>query len=285
MAITVGVVGDVHLHFDDRDVAQLDARGYDLLLFVGDLAGYGHRGGLRVARHIARLQTPTLVMPGNHDGPSLLALAAEVFPRLRPLRPRLGRGQRARCRALASALGPARLVGYELCPMAACTVLAARPHSCGGRRLAFAPYLREAYGIDSMAASSARLCALIDEAPSDRPLLILAHNGAAGLGDKRGDLCGRDFHARAGDWGDPDLAEALAHAKREGRTITAVLSGHMHHALRGGGQRTWQIERDGTLHVNAARVPRVFEEGEVLRRHHVALTIDEGHARAEQVLL
>ncbi|HKU42217.1 MAG TPA: metallophosphoesterase, partial [Polyangiales bacterium] len=74
----IAVIGDVHLAWDARDVAALDAAAYDLLLFVGDLAGYGAEGGVRVARSIAELRTPALVLPGNHDAVTTLQLGAEV---------------------------------------------------------------------------------------------------------------------------------------------------------------------------------------------------------------
>jgi predicted phosphodiesterase len=76
--LRIGVVGDVHLRWDDRDVADLDAARYDLLAFVGDLTGY-RRDATEVARSVSRLATPALVIPGNHDGASLPHLAAETF--------------------------------------------------------------------------------------------------------------------------------------------------------------------------------------------------------------
>ena len=36
---TIGVVGDVHLFWDAKDVAFFNGSNYDMLLFVGDLAG------------------------------------------------------------------------------------------------------------------------------------------------------------------------------------------------------------------------------------------------------
>jgi hypothetical protein len=56
----------------------------------------------------------------------------------------------------------------------------------------------------------------------------------------------------------------------------------MHHALRGGGTRRWLLERDGTLVVNAARVPRVRRDG---ARHHVCVTIDGARAQASEIWL
>ena len=58
MTIRIAVVGDVHLAFGPKDVVHLDSGAYDLVLFVGDLAGYAHRGGLRVAKYIRTIRTP-----------------------------------------------------------------------------------------------------------------------------------------------------------------------------------------------------------------------------------
>ena len=56
-AATIGVIGDVHLFWDDSDVAFFNEGGYDLLLFVGDLAGYPQVRGLRVARALRKNRT------------------------------------------------------------------------------------------------------------------------------------------------------------------------------------------------------------------------------------
>ena len=57
----LALVGDVHQLWDGRDSRALDAAGYDLVLFVGDLAGYGVASVLPVARAIAQLRTEALV--------------------------------------------------------------------------------------------------------------------------------------------------------------------------------------------------------------------------------
>ena len=82
-----------------------------------------------------------------------------------------------------------------------------------------------------------------------------------------------------GDHGDLDLRAAIDHARERGKRVRAVIAGHMHHALKGGGRRTWQVDRDDTLFINAAEVPR-HRDG---RRHHVRLTLDADHAEAEAV--
>lgn len=282
--LQIGVVGDVHLRWGDEDVRDLNGSEHDLLLFVGDLGGYRHRETLRVCRSIGRLRKRTLVMPGNHDGPSLAALAGEVLGR-QGLLGRLNRGQRARVEALAEALGPAQVVGYSRHEVAPdLDLIAARPHSMGGPDLHFARYLREQFGIASLADSATRLRELVDESSASR-LLFLGHNGPTGLGDRRTDLWGCDFRPEEGDQGDPDLAEAIAHARMRGKDVVAVVAGHMHHRLRGGGLRSWQARRDGTLYVNAARVPRVFDQGSGTLRHHLVLSISEGEAVAREALL
>jgi len=276
----IAVVGDVHLRWDDRDVELFDAAGYDLVAFVGDLAGY-RRDARAVAASIARLRTPAFVVPGNHDGVSLPHLAAETFERRRLARV-LGRGQGRRCRDLQRALGPVPLAGYSLHEVRrgdlALSVIAGRPHSQGGGFFAFGRHLAEVYGVRSLDESAARLCRLVDEAPHER-LIFVAHNGPSGLGARRHDIWGCDFRRAEGDFGDADLAACIEHAKQRGKRVLAVAAGHMHHRLKGGGERRWLVEREGVLYVNAARVPRIAAD----LRYHVRLVTDGETAQAELV--
>lgn len=280
-AIRIAVVGDVHLRWDDRDVELLDAADYDLVAFVGDLAGY-RRDALGVAASIARLRTAALVIPGNHDGTSLPHLAVETLER-RGLARLMGRGQPRRCRDLEAMLGPVPLAGYSLHAVAradlAVSVIAGRPHSQGGDFFAFSRHLEQRYGVGSLEQSAERLCRLVDEAPHPR-LIFVAHNGPSGLGARRHDIWGCDFRRAEGDFGDRDLRTAIEHARARGKRVLAVVAGHMHHRLKGGGERRWMIERDGVLYVNAARVPRIERDGS---RFHVRLDTDGETARAEPV--
>lgn len=278
------MVGDVHLQWDDRDVGHLDGAGYDLVAFVGDLAGYRHdaRG---VAGSIARLATPAFVIPGNHDGVSLPHLAAETLERPRLARV-LGGGQHRRCKSLREALAPVPLAGYSLHEARrddlAVSVVAGRPHSQGGGFFAFARYLEQAFGVTSLQSSAERLCRLVDEAPHER-LIFVAHNGPSGLGDRRHDIWGCDFRREEGDFGDVDLRAAIEHAQRVGKRVLAVAAGHMHHRIKGGGERRWLVERDGVLYVNAARVPRIERSASGELRWHVRLETDGERASAELV--
>ena len=287
----LAVVGDVHLAFGPKDVAALDARGYDAILFVGDLAGYSHRGALKVARYIAALTTPTLVLPGNHDCMTAQQMLAEMMGH-EPTISLLSGGEEARVAELVSALGAARLTGYARHDFGEVTVIAARPHSFGGPSFAFRPYLSRAFGVPNLDASGARLCDLVDECPTD-DVVFFAHNGPTGLGSARHDIWGCDFKRQGGDFGDADLRDAIDHARARGKRVLAVVAGHMHRQLRGapsgeGKERVAMVrDAEGTLFVNAARVPRVFRDppgaGEV--RHHVALHIAGGRADAEDVLV
>lgn len=268
----IALVGDVHERWGAEDSEQIDALGYDLVVFVGDLGDRLHRRTLAVARRIATLRTRALLVPGNHDATTPLGVLAEAIgvPVSRP-----GAGARAlrRLDALQRALGPVALAGYTLHPYPdhGLTVVAGRPHAMDGRRLTFPDALRARFGVGSLAASTRRLCDLVDA--TDGAVVFVAHNGPRGLGAE-GDA---PFSHAGRDLGDPDLADAVAWARRTGRAVPAVLAGHFHHD---GTDRRWRVERDGTLYVNAARVPRVLPDA----RHHVEVRVEAGVATAREVL-
>jgi uncharacterized protein (TIGR04168 family) len=281
-SLRLAVIGDVHLSFGPADVAHLDAQGLDAVLFVGDLSGYTPRGALRVARYVRSLKTRAFVIPGNHDTVGAPQLLAEMMQNETALQ-LLAVGQRDRVEELRGSIAPAELVGYSMHRVGGLTMIAGRPHSFGGPRLAFRPYLTEAFRVATLEASAARLKWLIDDVRDER-VFFLAHNGPSGLGETRDSIWGCDFRRSEGDFGDPDLEAAITHARVKGKRVVAVLAGHMHHALKGRGMRRWLEEKDGTLYVNAARVPRVFKQGGVEQRHYVEVTIDGDRASAREVL-
>lgn len=68
----------------------------------------------------------------------------------------------------------------------------------------------------------------------------------------------------AGDHGDPDLAAALDAVDAAGRPpAAAVVFGHMHHRLCGDFKyrKRLKFTDNGTLHLNAAVVPRMRVRG------------------------
>lgn len=280
----IAIVGDIHGFWDPEDVQWFNESDRNAVLFTGDLAGFRHEAMLRVARSIGELEKPAVLVPGNHDTAPLLPFLAELSGN--DLLRRLSRNQAVRARELHEALGPVRVGAWSRHPIEDIDVIVGRPHPMGGSEFSFARHLRDVHGVQDMDASVARLKALVDGA-RDR-IVFLAHNGPTGLGERRQDIFGCDFRPEEGDWGDSDLREAIDHAVASGKTVLAVVAGHMHHGLKGGGKRTWQVERDGILYVNAARVPRVFGVGGTRRsrkmRHHVLLTLSDAGAEAEEVL-
>jgi uncharacterized protein (TIGR04168 family) len=264
----LAVLGDIHGHWTDADAAMLDGLGYDAVLVVGDLAGLRFSGTLKVARGLSGLRTPALVLPGNHDATHPMQLLAHVAGRPHlgdPLRP----VQSRRLEALHEALKPCIVAAYSRHRVGTLTVIAARPHSMGGPDLAFPAMLDSYWGIGSLVASAARLCELVDGVDTE-DVIFLAHNGPTGLGDHATSIWGCDFRAEMGDWGDEDLARAVAHAGRRGHRVRAVVAGHMHRRARGGASRTWLVEHDDTAYVNAAEVPRIRRG----RHHHVSVTVE-----------
>ncbi len=271
----IAVIGDVHAAWTEADSLAIDALRYDLVLFVGDLGDPLHTRTLATARAMSTLSTRALLLPGNHDGTSPLGVLAEATGRGR-VRPGAGQRGLARMARLQKALGPIAVVGYSMHPLGTdLTLIAARPHAMDGRRLCFEQLLEARHGVPSMGASIRRLQDLVDAAPGQ--LVFLAHNGPLGLG-----AAGYDPWALRGrDLGDPDLAAAVAWARRQGRQVLAVVAGHLHHT---GRDRRWIVQRDGVLYVNAARVPRVFERSGRTWRHHVELELGPDRATAREIL-
>jgi uncharacterized protein (TIGR04168 family) len=275
MTVRIAIVGDVHHRWTDDDTAWFSAGDQDLVVVIGDLAGFRFSGTRRIAERLSEVTRPLLLIPGNHDASHAVQLLGESIARPALGRPFVG-VQSRNLTALHEAVAPHPIGAYSLHPVGDVTVVAGRPHSMGGPHLSFAPHLLATWGIDSLEASTERLKALVDAAPTEE-LLFVAHNGPAGLGATRTDIWGCDFRREEGDWGDPDLAAAIAHAKATGRRVRAVVGGHMHRRIRGGGEREARKTVDGTLYVNAAEVPRITDRG----HHHVALTLTADTTTAE----
>jgi uncharacterized protein (TIGR04168 family) len=273
MTYRIGVIGDLHAHFDEVDVAHFSDSDYDLLIFIGDLGGGSRESTLRVARTMAKLRKPALVMPGNNDTVDIDELAAELAHRsgMRRLGA-IGRGE-----AASADDAMVRLCGFSSHRIVAAgrevTLIAGRPHSMGGAELSFADYMQQTYDVDSMSTSSARLRALV-ETTETRDVVFFSHNGPTGLGAEPEDMWGCDFKPGGGDWGDPDLAHAVDHARQRGHRVLAVVGGHMHLKTKSGEQRPWLKELDGVSYVNSARVPRIFSDSGDVWRHHISLVFD-----------
>jgi uncharacterized protein (TIGR04168 family) len=254
----LAVFGDVHGAFGPDEARAVDQRGYDGVLFVGDLGGALPGSLRRVARAIATLRTPTVVLPGNHDGPSPLGILREaVLGGWHP--PGAASRLLRRTARIERWLGPVPMAGYSLHPMGDVTVLAARPWAMDGRRASFAKALARRHQVGTLAESTDRLCQLLDQVSG--PVVLLAHNGPAGLGLRDED----PWSHRGRDIGDTDLTAALRHG---GGRVRAVVAGHMHL----GSTRDAIRSLDGALCVNAAEVPR--------RGRHIVLSVGDDRATA-----
>ncbi|MEM8563174.1 MAG: metallophosphoesterase [Pseudomonadota bacterium] len=276
----IGVVGDLHSHFDEIDVHQLNEQGYDLIFFTGDLGGGAQGSSLHMARIMSDLDGPVLVMPGNNDTVDITELGAEL----------LHRHGLHMIRAIAThheEPGDIGLCGYSHHPIEVgnrhVSLIAARPHSMGGPNLSFADHLAQTYNIHSLAESASRLNSLIDEAHSE--IIFLAHNGPYGLGGEPNDIWGCDFKAGAGDWGDTDLAEAIDYALSANKRVLAVVAGHMHLMTKQKVERPWKVASNGVEYINAARVPRIFNQNDEVYRHHVCMTLSQSELDVKEVLL
>lgn len=291
----IAVIGDIHGAFDDHDVDYFNTSEYDLLLFVGDLEPIGRSPlaeGARVASRLSRLTTPALLVLGNHDGVSTPQLVAEAFGMQRAAAA-IGLGHVRRLEELTHRLAPVRVCGYSAHRVApagstdpgdALDVVACRPLSMGGPPLSFPATIARLHGVRTIEESAARLCQQVDRCETGR-ILFLAHNGPTGLGARRNDIWGRDFGRREGDHGDRDLELAVAHAREHGAEVVAVVAGHMHHAVKGGGLRSWHIVRDNVHHLNAAKVPRIVTRQGRTARHHLSLTTSADGVDVTEVLV
>jgi uncharacterized protein (TIGR04168 family) len=288
----IAVIGDLHGHWDDWDARYFSQAAYDLVLVTGDLGSGAADNGVRIARSLGRLSRRALVMPGNNDVQRAAQIGAELGHQ-RGLLALLRRG----IGGAPEGAGQVHLCGYSLHPFELAgrmiTVLAARPYTRGGPQLAYGEELRGRFGIGDMEQSTRKLCELVAGAPSEE-LIVLAHNGPAGLGELPTDIWGRDFSLPAppegphdprtlGDWGDPDLARAIAYARSIGKRVLAVVGGHMHTRTRSGEQRVWRHQEAGTLYVNASKVPRIWEESSGVLRYHVVIEIEGSQVSAREL--
>lgn len=268
----LALVGDIHGCWDEVDNAYFAQADVDMVLFTGDLAVFTGNRTFRIAAVISRLEKPFALVAGNHDCVTLPAFLGELTHQ--DLLANLAAGRIGKhYRRLQRMLGP-RLVGYSAFDAGPVVVVGARPFAMEGSRLSFRETVRRLFGVADLQASAARLTGLITQA--DKPVVVLAHNGPAGLGDQRADMFGIDFRPGGGDNGDGDLAAALA--ATEGK-VRLVVAGHMHHAVRGAGSRPSHGRLGKTLVVNAARVPRHTDDG----GFYIAATLEPGRVHLEAV--
>jgi uncharacterized protein (TIGR04168 family) len=249
--VQIAVVGDIHNQWNEEDAAALKALGADLTIFVGD---FGNEA-VDIVRQVAQLSMPKAVALGNHDA------WHTATPWGRKKSP-YDRNLEDRVQQQLDALGTDH-VGYRHrdFPAQQLSIVGGRPFSWGGPDWKYDDFYQERFGVSSMQDSCDRIVQAATQSQFETVVLV-SHNGPAGLGDQPEDLCGRDWQPIGGDYGDPDLQNAVSTLKKIGKQVPLVTFGHMHHALRHRKDRQRQrvqVDADGTLYLNAACVPRILD--------------------------
>ncbi|MEC4817719.1 MAG: TIGR04168 family protein [Scytonema sp. PMC 1069.18] len=266
--IKIAVVGDIHDQWEEEDGIALKHLGVDLVLFVGD---FGNES-VEVVKAIAALDIPKAAVTGNHDA---WYTATDWGRKKCPY----DRNKEDWVQQQLDLLGEAH-VGYRKLdfPELSLTVVGGRPFSWGGLEWRYADFYQQRYNVTSFEDSTSRIVTATKSA-AYQTVIFLGHNGPTGLGERPEDPCGKDWHPIGGDFGDPDLAEAIAQTINAGKTIPLVTFGHMHHSLR----HTKKVLRkrifispEGTVYLNAASVPRIVEDDSDKQRNFSIVLLEDG---------
>ena len=265
--ITIAVVGDVHDLWEPEDQIALQHLGADLVLFVGD---FGNEA-VEIVRNIAAVNLPKAAIMGNHDA---WYTASSWGRKKAPY----DHSTEDRVQQQLDLLGDTH-VGFDKLdfPQFALSVVGSRPFSWGGSTWKNSQFYRDRYGIKNFAESTQQIVESANNAAHET-LVFIAHNGPYGLGDKTESICGRDWKVDGGDYGDPDLTEAIAQIHSSGKSIPLVTFGHMHHDLKNPrGKRRNIVEiREETVYFNAACVPRITKSHQDRKRSFSLVTLRQG---------
>jgi uncharacterized protein (TIGR04168 family) len=268
--IRIAIVGDVHDQWEAADEVALRHLGVDLVLFVGD---FGNEAVELVGR-LAALDLPKAAIFGNHDA---WYTASDWGRSKSPYDPLV----EDRVQQQTDLLGEC-CVGYGKLdfPQFNLSIVGSRPFSWGGPNWKYSDFYESRFGIDSFEASTQRIVENAGQAACEH-LIIIGHNGPTGLGEDPESICGKDWGELVigGDYGDPDLADAIAILKAQGKSIPLVTFGHMHHKLRHTKERLREpvvVHPDGTIYLNAARCPRIISTIERTLRNFSLVTITDG---------
>ncbi len=266
--LKIAVVGDIHDQWEEEDGIALKHLGVDLVLFVGD---FGNES-VEVVRAIASLDIAKAAVMGNHDA---WYTATEWGRKKCPY----DRSKEDWVQEQLDLLGEAH-VGYGKLDFPAfnLTVVGGRPFTWGGPEWRFADICQQRYGVSDLDESAAKIFAAVKSA-AYQTIIFLGHNGPSGLGDRPEDPCGKDWHPIGGDFGDPDLAEAISLTINAGKTIPLVTFGHMHHTLRHTKKELRKrafTSPEGIVYLNAASVPRIVENGDRKQRNFSIVLLEDG---------
>lgn len=272
--ITIAIVGDVHGQWSHADTSALISLRADLVLFVGD---FGNED-VSIVQQIAAVSLPKAVILGNHD-------AWYTSSKRNRKKCPYDFSKEDRVQQQLDALGDCH-VGFGKLEVPGLTVIGARPFSWGGARWRHHQFYQERYGVHNFTESAAKICATVDAAEQDT-VIFLAHNGPSGLGHQAHSICGRDWKRSAGDYGDPDLAAAIAHTRRSNHQVPLVVFGHMHHELRYDKTRLRDrviVDNHGTVYVNGANVPRIRETDSGWQGSFTLVTLEAGKVQTVRLV-
>lgn len=284
--VRLAVVGDIHGQWGPADAAALRALEADAVLWVGDIGNED----VGLVQQIAELAVgQKAVILGNHDAWYSMTSRGRQRAKQTTSPPRSSSspdpssnggtpaGRHApqqqqpqqqdaapiadRVQQQLDVLGDCHVgFGHKALPGTNISIVGARPFSKGGKSFSDIAEFMSRFGVTDMQQSADKVLEVINsQVPHDAVLVIMAHNGPAGLGGQPHSICGVDWLPAAGDHGDPDLQAVLQQLHEAGRDVALVLHGHMHHMIKGGGRRQ-MVHVDtasGTVVLNAATVPRV----------------------------
>jgi uncharacterized protein (TIGR04168 family) len=265
--IVIAVVGDIHDQWEATDGIALQELGIDLVLFVGD---YGNES-VDVVKEIADLEIPKAAVFGNHDAwYTATAWGRQKCP--------YDRKKEDWVQEQIDLFGEAH-VGYGKrdFPELNLSVVGSRPFTWGGSVWKNEDFYQERFGVTNFEESTARIVAAANSAACET-VIFLGHNGPLGLGDCPEDPCGKDWQPLGGDFGDPDLTDAIAQTRNTGKKIPLVTFGHMHHKLRHTQnylRKSVHVAKD-TVYLNAASVPRIVEYGSDRQRNFSLVYLQSG---------
>ncbi|PJZ50016.1 metallophosphoesterase [Leptospira saintgironsiae] len=281
----IAVVGDIHGFWTWVDTEYFSKSNYDSVIFTGDLGNVRPGSANKIAQLISKVRKPKYIILGNHDTTSIPQLLMEITN----ASPNIGYLSHIfhllRYKKLLKDLGDTHICQYNLSEAGqGISILGSRPLSMGGR-FNFQLFIKSLFGISSYEESEKKLHELIQGIDFQKQdLIILAHNGPSGLGDKAYDIWGCDFKKEEGDFGDKDLGNFIRTISKQGKKPKVVIAGHMHHSSRKLRVKTriWKRKEEGILYLNPARVPRIFSDKEGnIWHHHVELTRKNGVWDAE----
>jgi len=198
-----------------EDPAALGPKAWAQLRALGGMhAGYSHWGGLLPSAAAAGAAAAAAVAASSAGAAGVAGAATAAGAEAGAARA-VGAAGATGATGAAAAAATARATS-PACPPpppppSLVSVVGARPFSKGGDSFAACErFYRAFYGVATARESAAKVVSAAREAPAGRSLVVMAHNGPAGMGAARGDPCGVDWLGpEAGDHGDADLRMAL----------------------------------------------------------------------------